>query len=127
MEYYIKNENTGEHGLCKIGEGDWLDSVNRAGISGRGESVMMTNQVIIALTYMLEIISRLKEMRTPVKGCDIEELSNSYGEKRKEFKDNLRKHAFNKKGYFSSVFNDDGKWLFSDSTVSKSPSSSQPP
>ena len=31
-----------------------------------------------------------------------------------EFAKALRKHAFNKSGYFNSVFNDDGKWLFSD-------------
>lgn len=32
----------GEHGWCLIGEGDWNDSINTAGIAGRGESVWLT-------------------------------------------------------------------------------------
>ena len=41
IAYFLAPENLGEHGLCKIREGDWNDSVNRAGLEGRGESVMV--------------------------------------------------------------------------------------
>jgi hypothetical protein len=145
LGFYLREDHTGEHGLCKIGEGDWLDSVNRAGIAGRGESVMVTNQVIIALTYMLDIINLIKAGNTGVgtgnaghgagsagagaesiealtgnvdaygiDALEADTLIGLYSRKRQELKDNLKKHACNKEGYFNSVFNDDGKWLFSD-------------
>lgn len=49
LSYYLDPENIGEHGLCKIRGGDWLDAVNRAGLEGRGESVMVTYQVVLAM------------------------------------------------------------------------------
>ena len=86
MDFYIKDKNIGEHGLCKIGEGDWLDSVNRAGILGRGESVMMTNQVIIALTYMIDILNGLENEEILLYSIDKIKLSAIYNKKRQEFK-----------------------------------------
>ncbi len=32
VDYYLREENIGIHGLCKIRGGDWLDAVNRAGL-----------------------------------------------------------------------------------------------
>jgi hypothetical protein len=114
MEYYIDSDHIGEHGLCKIGEGDWLDSVNRAGIEGRGESVTVTNQVIIALTYMIEILMLIKDRQNMAENLIPDGTAEKYLVKKLTLKENLQKHAFNKEGYFNSVFNDDGKWLFSD-------------
>ena len=45
----------GKHGLCLIGQGDWLDSLNRAGINGRGESVWLSQALAWALKIMSEI------------------------------------------------------------------------
>ncbi|HEX2924658.1 MAG TPA: hypothetical protein VHP38_00110 [Ruminiclostridium sp.] len=105
MEYYLAPENIGEHGLCKLGEGDWLDAVNRAGTLGRGESVMVTNQAIISLKYMAEIFRYT--------GLHVEKIP-VYMDKINWFEQNLIKHAYNKNGFFNSVFNDSGKWIFSD-------------
>ena len=113
IEYFICDENIGEHGLCKIGAGDWLDAVNRAGMEGRGESVMVTNQTIITLTKMSKILDKLQGSKK-ISADKADSLQKLYGQKKNEFAENLRKHAFNKDGFFNSVFNDDGKWIFSD-------------
>jgi cellobiose phosphorylase len=112
LEYYLAPQNIGEHGLCKLGEGDWLDSVNRAGVKGRGESVMATNQTIISITLMSEILSHLKTLCAAPANAD--ELMANWSGRRAELIRNLRAHAFNAAGYFNSNFNDDGVWLFSD-------------
>ncbi len=105
MNYYIDPENIGEHGLCKIRGGDWLDSVSAAGSEGRGETVTVTCQVVMGLMYMADICEKL--------GRD-SELISKYRAHAQSFKDALNSSAMNKKGYFNSVFNDDGKWIFSD-------------
>ncbi len=105
MDYYIAPNHLGEHGLCKIGEGDWLDSVNRAGVLGRGESVMVSEQAIISLNYMIQILKKIH--------CYPQKLSE-YSEKAKELKKNLLAYAYNSEGFFNGVFNDEGKWIFSD-------------
>lgn len=112
IEFFICQENVGEHGLCKIGEGDWLDSVNRAGLKGRGESVMVTNQAIIAMVEMALVVEKLKALglMDPAQADATMEL---YERRRRELAEALRTHAFNDAGYFNGVFNDDGKWLFS--------------
>lgn len=112
IEFYISDANLGEHGLCKIGEGDWLDAVNRAGVKGRGESVTVTNQVIVALNQMSSILEHLRSnSRIPEEKTVA--LLAFYTEKKNELARNLRRHALNEEGYFNSVFNDDGQWLFS--------------
>ncbi len=105
MEYYISEENIGEHGLCKIRGGDWLDPINLAGLEGRGESVMITCQTILALGYMSELCSKY--------GRNTDRIE-VYKALIPEMKKNLCANAMNKKGYFNSVFNDNGIWVFSD-------------
>lgn len=39
--YYL-SEQTGEHGLCLMGDGDWTDPINGAGRLGKGESTWST-------------------------------------------------------------------------------------
>ena len=49
---------TGEHGLCLMGGGDWNDGMNEAGIKGRGESVWLTlfaADVLKKLAYLCEL------------------------------------------------------------------------
>lgn len=105
MGYYINPENIGEHGLCKIRGGDWLDSVSLAGTEGRGETVTVTCQCVLALYFMADICEKY--------GIDTE-LIAKYKDCAESFKNAVQNSAFNKKGYFNSVFNDDGKWIFSD-------------
>jgi len=113
LEYYLVEENIGEHGLCKIRGGDWLDTLSIAGREGRGESVTVTNQTIISLVQMSEIVKALKSSGSLDAG-KADGLLELYAGKITGFKENLRAHAFNKAGYFNSVFTDGGEWVFSD-------------
>lgn len=103
-EYYIKAENIGEHGLCKIRGGDWLDAVNTAGLEGRGESVTVSEQTVMSLKYLSDILLTVDQNADVTKYLAFAE----------ELKENINKYAFNKKGFYNGVFNDDGKWIFSD-------------
>ena len=38
----VLSRGAGEHGLCKMGGGDWNDGMNQIGIEGHGESVWLT-------------------------------------------------------------------------------------
>lgn len=104
-EYYIAPENIGEHGLCKIRGGDWLDAVNTAGLEGKGESVTVSEQTVMSLKYLSDILLTLD------KNADVKRYLD-FAEKLKE---NVNRYAFNQKGFYNAVFNDDGKWIFSDS------------
>ncbi len=113
MDYFICDENIGEHGLCKVREGEWLDSVNRAGLEGRGEGVMISGQVIIALSQMCEIVRHLFKSGKMSKSKS-SNLLKLYSGKCESLRSSLRKNAYNKDGYFNGFFNDDGKWIFSE-------------
>ncbi len=103
-QYYMRDENIGEHGLCKIYEGDWLDAVNRAGLEGRGESVTVSEQMVMGIKYLLDIL------KTVDYKCDFKRYSD-FADKLKE---NINKYAFNKGNFYNGVFNDDGRWIFSE-------------
>lgn len=105
VEYYLEPKNIGEHGLCKIYGGDWNDAVNMAGLQGRGESVMVSCQLTMALTDVAEILQKA--------GLYPEKAEN-YIEAARIMRGNILRHARNGLGWFNSVFNDDGKWIFSD-------------
>ncbi|MFH1615128.1 MAG: hypothetical protein ABIG61_08615 [Planctomycetota bacterium] len=51
----------GVHGFCLLGQGDWLDSLNRAGIKGRGESVWLTQAFCWALLKMKELAEKTNQ------------------------------------------------------------------
>ena len=104
VEYYIKEENIGEHGLCKIRGGDWLDAVNTAGLEGRGESVTVSEQTVMSLKYLADILKKIGNT----------EEAKKYLERSEVLKDRINTHAYNKKGYYNGVFNDNGQWIFSD-------------
>lgn len=103
MDYLICQENIGEHGLVKMRGGDWLDCLNKAGILGRGETVMVSCQLIMCLSYLTEIQKKLK--------VPVTEAYVSAGE---VLKGAVNAHAYNSKGFYSAVFTDSGHWLFSD-------------
>lgn len=103
-EYYIAPENIGEHGLCKIRGGDWLDAVNTAGLEGRGESVTVSAQTVMAMKYLVDILKKTDE------NADV----SKYLEAAEKLKENINKHAFNRQGFYNGVFNDNGLWVFSD-------------
>ncbi|HMB01652.1 MAG TPA: hypothetical protein VKS21_11755, partial [Spirochaetota bacterium] len=88
-------------------------SVNRCGVKGRGETVSVTNQTIMSLQYTKMILDKLTEMKK-MDPAEAENIKQLYDKKITSFTNALNKYAFNKKGYYNSVFNDDGYWLFSD-------------
>lgn len=104
VTYYLQPENVGEHGLCKIRGGDWLDAVNAAGLEGRGESVTVSEQTVMSLKYLADILRKIgKEDQAP-----------EYLERAEELKKQINAHARNQAGYYNGVFNDNGQWIFSE-------------
>lgn len=118
LRWYLSEENTGKYGLVKIYEGDWFDGVNRAGLQGKGVSVTASAQLIMALRYWFAITSALpQETAVRLQQADIiesEKMRSVATARIDTIKTAISQHAFNKSGYFNSVFNDDGKWIFSD-------------
>lgn len=103
MEYLLAPENTGEHGLTKSRGGDWLDCLNSAGLKGRGETVMVSCQLVMCLKYLAEILEKFGEA-----GGD---KYVNYANKLKETIDEV---SYNKEGFYNGVFTDNGVWIFSD-------------
>jgi len=110
--YYLAPENVGEHGLCKVWYGDWWDVMDKIGVKGRGESVTVTAQTVLNLKNLADMITRLAELSEKYK--KYLPLAETFLSRREEFISSMRKHAFNKLGYYNGYFNDDGKWLLSD-------------
>jgi len=106
FDYYIRPANLGEHGLCKIREGDWNDSVNAAGLEGRGESVMVSCQVVLGLSQCVELLRHCGATRHAA-------VIRRFQTAGVTLRAALLHHALNPQGYFNAVFNDDGKWIFS--------------
>ena len=103
MEYLLSPENTGEHGLTKSRGGDWLDCLNSAGLKGRGETVMVSCQLVMCLKYLAEILEKLGKT-----GGD---KYLAYAEK---LKSTINEVSYNKEGFYNGVFTDGGNWIFSD-------------
>ncbi|HUW57903.1 MAG TPA: hypothetical protein VMZ92_14780 [Planctomycetota bacterium] len=103
FDYYLARGNLGEHGLCKIRGGDWNDSVNAAGLEGRGESVMVSCQVVLGLEQAADLMALVGGKA----------VSRKFRAAAKRLRANVLKHARNRRGYFNAVFNDAGKWIFS--------------
>jgi len=110
FEYYLQKENLGKHGLCKIRGGDWNDSVNRAGLEGKGESVMVSCQLVLALEEAADLLRYLDELHVSRKWT---RRAASFAKSAAKMRKNLMRHAFNAEGYLNGVFNDAGRWVFS--------------
>ena len=108
LGYFLSPKNVGEHGLCKILEGDWNDSVNRAGLAGRGESVMVTCHLIYCLREALKLHQFLV-----AGGHDGIAGAETFATKTGELRERIRASALNSLGYLNGVFADNGKWFFS--------------
>ena len=83
--------------------GDWLDCLNSAGLKGRGETVMVSCQLVMCLKYLAEIL---------------EKLGKTGGDEYLAYADKLKKTinevSYNKEGFYNGVFTDGGNWIFSD-------------
>lgn len=65
---------TGEHGLLRMGTGDWNDGMNEVGAEGRGESVWLTWFAIAALEGFQPLAARRKDR-------EAEDLCREWSEK----------------------------------------------
>jgi len=110
-EFYIDQENIGEHGLCKAWVGDWYDIIDEIGNEGRGESVTVTAQNIINLANLVKIIEWLNANG---KALELKDKIPLYESKRQSFIKGMA-NAFNADGYYNGYFNDNGKWILGNS------------
>lgn len=101
MEYLMHPDHIGEHGLVKMQGGDWLDCLSAAGVKGRGETVMVSCQLVMCLKYLTEILAKrgVSEDKYLVFAAELEKAINAC--------------SFNEKGFYNGVFTDEGEWIFS--------------
>ncbi|MCY2931385.1 MAG: hypothetical protein NTV86_18230 [Planctomycetota bacterium] len=109
LDYYLAKENLGPHGLCKIRGGDWNDAVNLAGLEGKGESVMVSCQLVLALEQAADLLRSLAKGR----GGALLRRAGRLAVRAGTMRDCLLGHARNRAGYFNGVFSDGGYWVFS--------------
>jgi len=88
----------GSHGLTLIGQGDWNDGLSHVGIKGKGESVMLSEQFVVAcrdMTFIAEAAGKRAD----------EEHFERWAE---EMAANIQKHAWNG-SWFTRCFSDEGR------------------
>lgn len=112
IQFYIDQENIGEHGLCKAWHGDWYDIIDQIGTDGRGESVTVTAQNIINLANMAKII---KWLNGKGKATQYADKIAEYEKHVQSFKTAMNTYALNSDGYYNGYFNDNGEWLLGNS------------
>lgn len=79
-------DNLGPHGLCLWGGGDWNDSLNNTGLQGRGESVWLTQAVLVATREFVRLLNRLGDHKEAGKAeCRADFIAK-----------NLKEHAWEK-------------------------------
>ena len=96
-----KSLNFGEHGLPKIGSGDWNDGFSTVGNKGKGESVWLA-------FFLCSILNKFRKI------CEYVENDEKKSEKYKRIIEELRK-AINLNAWdgrwFNRAFTDEGKIL----------------
>ena len=101
VEYLMLPENLGEHGLVKMQGGDWLDCLSSAGIKGRGETVMVSCQLIMCLGYLNKVLAKLGK------------ADEKYSRFATELSKRINEVSYNEEGFYNGVFTDNGEWIFS--------------
>ena len=103
MDYLIAKDSLGVHGLVKMRGGDWLDCLSGVGKKGKGESVMVSCQLVMCLDYLTQILEKLGS-------CEEIEKYTTAAEKLKKA---INEASFNGK-FYNAVYTDNGNWLFSE-------------
>ena len=93
-----KSLNFGEHGLPKMGSGDWNDSMSTVGNKGKGESVWLGFFLYDILNKFIEIIKTVEPENEKI---------NRYKEILEKLKKSLNTHAWDGRWY-KRAFTDDG-------------------
>lgn len=103
MDYLLSDDALGAHGLVKMRGGDWLDCLSGAGKKGRGESVMVSCQLVMCLKYLVEILNKVGRVNEVEK----------YEKAGYRLKNAINKAAFNGR-FYNAVYTDNDTWLFSE-------------
>ena len=103
MDYLLSDDALGVHGLVKIRGGDWLDCLSGAGKKGRGESVMVSCQLVMCIKYLVEILNKVGQVNEVEK----------YEKAGYRLKNAINKAAFNGR-FYNAVYTDNDTWLFSE-------------
>lgn len=103
MDYLLSDDALGVHGLVKMRGGDWLDCLSGAGKKGRGESVMVSCQLVMCLKYLVEILNKVGQVNEVEK----------YEKAGYRVKNAINKAAFNGR-FYNAVYTDNDTWLFSE-------------
>jgi len=103
MDYLLSDDALGVHGLVKMRGGDWLDCLSGVGKKGKGESVMVSCQLVMCLNYLVEILNKVGQTG------DVEKYEKSCY----RLKNAINRAAFNGR-FYNAVYTDNGTWLFSD-------------
>ena len=103
MDYLLSDDALGVHGLVKMRGGDWLDCLSGAGKKGRGESVMVSCQLVMCLKYLVEILNKVGQVNEVKK----------YEKAGYRLKNAINKAAFNGR-FYNAVYTDNDTWLFSE-------------
>ena len=103
IDYLLSDDALGVHGLVKMRGGDWLDCLSGAGKKGRGESVMVSCQLVMCLKYLVEILNKVGQVNEVEK----------YEKAGYRLKNAINKAAFNGR-FYNAVYTDNDTWLFSE-------------
>lgn len=103
MDYLLSDDALGVHGLVKMRGGDWLDCLSGAGKKGRGESVMVSCQLVMCLKYLVEILNKVGRVNEVEK----------YEKAGYRLKKAINEAAFNGR-FYNAVYTDNDTWLFSE-------------
>ena len=95
-----KAMNLGEHGLPKIGIGDWNDGMSTVGNKGKGESIWLGFFLYIVLTKFIPLCEKVKD-NNMMQYCK---------EMAEDLKKNLNKHGWDGR-WFKRAYTDDGDVL----------------
>lgn len=93
--YYLL-EQTGEHGLCLMGDGDWNDPINGVGRKGKGESVWLSMALVYAIGRMLPYLKN--------ESAEFTELSAA----KEKMKQAINEYAWSEKWYAAAIHDDGG-------------------
>ena len=89
----------GKHNLVLWRGGDWNDSLNNAGVLGKGESVWLSIATVKAVNELQEILMLVG---------DNEEKISAYETQKQELKKAIQDHGYNGEGYIYGI-NDHGE------------------
>lgn len=89
----------GEHGLPKIGSGDWNDGYSRVGIGGVGESVWLAQFLSLTMQNFLPITSIMNDSKT----------AELYKKRAIELLESVDKHCYDNDHYIRAFFDNGEK------------------